>query len=409
VPPTPPPPPFLDDEPPPWLARGLATSALVIASVALVAAIVIRVPETVSGPFMLVPARGADPVRAPHEGVVVRVTSTEATPVRRGDTLFVLASEPAADRVAEREGLEATVAQAAASRRDLLTQLESVRNADAGERDRLEARLGTLTRSIAAKNEQLRIARDLASRAREGVARRVTTEAELDNLELNVSRLEDEIAIAEGALADARAARERLGFDAALREADGRERVRRLDLELRQAAVRLEALRATGSAAEGLVALSPCAGTLVRLRVRAAGAFVDQGDALADIACTADSLVVEMDVPASGIGRVRAGQDVRLLYDAFPYQRYGVRYATVTWVGAAGGTAAVGDSTGFRARAIPEDTTIRVDGADRPLVPGMGGTARVVVERRRLITYAFAPLIQLRDAVSDRPRHTRER
>jgi hypothetical protein len=81
-----------------------------------------------------------------------------------------------------------------------------------------------------------------------------------------------------------------------------------------------------------------------------------------------------------------------------------VRYATVTWVGAARGAAAVGDSAGFRARAIPEDTAIRVDGADRPLVPGMGGTARVVVERRRLITYAFAPLVQLREAVSDRPR-----
>lgn len=404
MPPTPPPPPFLDDEPPPWLARALATSALVIASVAVVAAIVIKVPETVSGTFMLVPARGADPVRAPHEGMVVRVASAEATPVRRGDTLFVLASEPALDRVADREGLEATVAQAAASRRDLLTQLEAVRNADAGERDRLDVRLVTLQRSIAAKREQLRIARELEARARDGVASRVTTEAELSNLRLGASRLEDEIAIAEGALADARAARDRLRFDAALREADGRERLRKLDLEIRQATARLEALRATGPAADGLVALSPCEGTLVRLRVRAAGAFVDQGDALADIACTADSLVVEVDVPASGIGRVRAGQDVRLLYDAFPYQRYGVRYATVTWVGAASGTTAVGDSAGFRARAIPEDRAIRVDGADRPLVPGMGGIARVVVERRRLITYAFAPLVQLREAVSDRKR-----
>lgn len=64
------------------------------------------------------------------------------------------------------------------------------------------------------------------------------------------------------------------------------------------------------------------------------------------------------------IWRVRVGQDVRLLYDA----------------------------------------TIRVDGAERPFVPGMGGTARVVVERRRLIAYAFAPLMQLREAVANRKR-----
>lgn len=401
----PPPPPFLDDTPPPWLARGLATASLVVAALTVVAAILIKVPETVTGRFVLVPARGADPVRAPQEGVVLHVGRAEATTVRRGDTLFVVASEPASDRGADREGLEATVAAGPLSRRDLVAQLAGVRKADASERERLDARVVTLARSISAKREQLRISRDLEARAQRGLTSGVTSEVDLANMRLEVSRLEDELAIAEGALADSKAARTRLDFDAVVREADLRERVRRLDLDIGQAAARLTALRASGArSSTGLLVASPCDGTLLRLRVRAAGAFVAQGDVLADLACATDSLVVELEVSASGIGRVRVGQDVRLLYDAFPFQRFGVRFAEVTWVGATSGTSALGDTAGFRARARPDDATIRVAGVERPFVPGMGGTARVVVERRRLIAYAFAPLMQLRAAVADRKR-----
>ncbi len=397
-------PPFLDDTPPPWLARSLATAALVVASVALVAAIVVKVPETVTGRFVLVPTRGTDPVRSPHDGVVTRVAALDATPVRAGDTLFVVQSEQASDRGADRLGLEATVANGATSRRDLTTQYDAVRRADAGERTRLDERVRTLERSIGAKREQLRIARDLEARGRRGAASGVTSEVDLATLQLNVSRLEDELAVAEGQLADARAGRTRLDFDAAVREADYRERIRRLDLEVRQADARLAGLRATGTAtASGLVVASPCDGMLLRLKVRAAGAYVGQGDVLADLACRTDSLVVELEVPLTGIGRVRVGQDVRLLYDAFPYQRYGVRFAEVTWVGAATGTSVLGDTAAFRARARPDDATIRVDGAERVLMPGMGGIARVVVARRRLIAYALGPLAQLREAMADRP------
>jgi membrane fusion protein len=399
------PPPFLDDTPPPWLARALATGALAVAVVALVAGFIVKVPETVTGRFMLVSRRGTDPVRAPHDGIVTRVAALDATPVRTGDTLFVVQSELASDRGADRLGLEATVANGASSRRDLATQYDAVRRADAGERVRLDERVRTLERSIAAKREQLRIARDLEARGRRGAAVGVTSEFDLATFLLNASRLDDELAVAEGELADARAARTRLEFDAAVRDADFRERIRRLDLEVRQADARLAGLRVTGTAtAAGLVVASPCNGMLLRLKVRAPGAYVGQGDVLADLACATDSLVVELEVPSSGIGRVREGQDVRLLYDAFPYQRYGVRFAEVTWVGASTGTSVLGDTAAFRARAHPDDTTIRVDGAERALMPGMGGIARVVVARRRLIAYAFAPLMQLRAAMSDRPK-----
>lgn len=401
------PPPFLSDEPPPWVARGLATSAMVVVAVAAIASVVIKVPETVTGRFVLVPERGADPVRAPREGTVTRVFVAEATTVRQRDTLFTVSSDPALDRGADRQALEATLAGAPAARADMATQVTSVRSADQAERRRLEGRILTLERSVAAKRQQLDIARDLEQRAQRGMASGVATAAELANLRLSASRTEDELSLAEGDLEDVHAARARLDFEAAGREADLRERARRLDLEMKQTSARLGALRAGVTAPSGaLVVQSPCDGMLIRLHVRATGAVVQQGDVLADLACTSDSLVAEVQVPAGGIGRVQKGQTVRLLYDAFPYQRYGVRFGELTWVGAssqaATGAAAGAAPAGFLARVRPDDARIRVDGVARPLVPGMGGNARIVVARRRLVSYAFEPLAQLREAAADR-------
>ena len=406
--------PFLADEPPPWVARGLATSAMVVAAVAAIAAVVIKVPETVTGRFVLLPERGADPVRAPREGTVTRVFVAEATPVRMLDTLFTVSSDPALDRGADRQTLEATVAGAPAARADLATQVASVRSADQAERRRLDGRITTLDRSVTAKRQQLEIARDLEARAQRGMASGVATAAELANLRLSASRTEDELSLAEGDLEDARSARARLEFEAAAREADLRDRARRLDLEMKQASARLGALRAGVTAPSGvLVVRSSCDGMLIRLHVRATGAVVQQGDVLADLACTSDSLVAEVQVPASGISRLQKGQTVRLLYDAFPYQRYGVRFGELTWVGASSPavTAAATDAApaGFLARVRPDDAQIRVDGVARPLVPGMGGSARIVVARRRLVSYAFQPLAQLREAAADRPVRLRVR
>ena len=91
---------------------------------------------------------------------------------------------------------------------------------------------------------------------------------------------------------------------------------------------------------------------------------------------------------------------VRLLYDAFPYQRYGIRYATVRWVSPA--TVLVKERPVFRVLAEVEEQAVRIKGESRPLLAGMGGRADVVVGRRSLISYAFEPLRQLREQLADR-------
>jgi hemolysin D len=111
--------------------------------------------------------------------------------------------------------------------------------------------------------------------------------------------------------------------------------------------------------------------------------------------------VAELTLPRDGVSRLRPGLGAKLLYDAFPYQRHGVRHGTVRWVSPASVT--TDGTAAFRAHVDVADATIRVDGQGRPLMAGMTGQAEVVVGRRPLITYAFEPLRQLRENLAGPP------
>ncbi len=147
--------------------------------------------------------------------------------------------------------------------------------------------------------------------------------------------------------------------------------------------------------------LTPCSGTLLRQQVDASEAFVDEGDLPSGLACAGEKLQAKLTLPESGSARVRPGQRVTLLYDAFPYGRYGVRYGTVQWVSSAGIESQNGRS--FHAFVDTDDKAITVDGRPRLLRAGMRGTAKIVLGKRSLITYAFEPLRQLRESFAEPP------
>jgi multidrug efflux pump subunit AcrA (membrane-fusion protein) len=142
---------------------------------------------------------------------------------------------------------------------------------------------------------------------------------------------------------------------------------------------------------------APCAGIVLKLAVRGRGAVVQEGDVLAEVACAGERLQAELTLPQGAMALVRPGQPVKLLYDAFPYQRYGARAARIRWISPAG------ESGGFRAFADLEAESVPVRAERRPLVPGMGGRARVIVGRRTLVSYAFEPIRQLQESLAGAP------
>lgn len=403
--------PFLHTDPPPAFARGLAYVLIAMFAVAGLAAAVVRIPETVSGPFTLVPVRGTDPVRAVRQGVVSDVKVAEGEEVAKGAPLFLLQSAPLGDRAA---ALRESETQERGAREGLVNAdalFAAQSQADEMERRRLEARARSLTRTIDLKSRQLTLTRQLAEQYRGGAQRGAVGGVEASRLELEAQRLAEEIETATGERDDARAQAARIASQAIARAAEHRETQRRLAAEAETARIRINSLQkdlelasASAGTASGfeLAVPAPCAGTVLRLRVNAPGALVREGEVLSEMACTGEKLQAELLVPQAGVPMVAAGQGVKLRYDAFPYQRYGVRFGVVRWIGQSGGDSAASGAT-FRAIVDVPDAAIRVRGAPRPLLPGMGGRADIVVGRRSLASFAFEPIRQLRETFAEVP------
>lgn len=389
--------PYLDREPPPWAARALAWILLALFSVAALAAALLRVPETVAATFVLTPVRGTDPVRAFQGGIVTEVRALDTRAVRAGETLFTIASPPVGDRAAEWEGLKAQIGGAGERLANARQKYDGEQRADGEAEQQLKARLESLDRTILKNSEQLAVAAELADRQKKTFEEGVSSWMDLARLRLEINRLEVDAEQAKAQREDTRRAGEKLRFERRSRQAQFQEVQRGLAEELSKANFRAAMLEnelvRTGSQ---LTVPAPCTGSILQLHVRNVGATVREGDPLADLACEGQALQAELTLPQEGMALVRAGQPVKLLYDAFPYQRYGARQATIRWispesVGEKGGTSA------FRALADLRETQFLIHGRPRPVVPGMGGRARVIVGRRSLISYAFEPLRQLRE------------
>jgi hypothetical protein len=139
--------------------------------------------------------------------------------------------------------------------------------------------------------------------------------------------------------------------------------------------------------------------------VTAFGAFVDIGvhqDGLVHVSQLADGFVKD---PAAV---VKPGQKVRLLYDAFPYQRFGAAQGTVEAVSA---TVLMPQevNAALRAEEVREPVyridvkldqqSVNANGQEFTLRPGMLVNADLLLERRTVFEWVFEPVLELRARV----------
>lgn len=396
--------PFLDPAPPAWAARALASVLLALAAIGVLALMVVRVPETVSAPFVIVAEKGADPVRSLHDGVVTAVLVTDAEQVEAGTRLFTIGSETVGDRSSERESLGASLAGGEARLVNERGRFENQRQADEQELARLAQRRSTLRTQLQLKDQQRALAAEVLVRQRKSQDEGLTSWMDVSKQALEVDRLAVEAEQARAELAEIASSEARVRFEMASRRAAFDELSRSVAEELTRGRARTGMLaRDTERNGNVLSVTATCSGTIVRLVVRRPGTVVAANDTLAELTCDGEALRAEIMVPDRGMALVLEGQPVKLQYDAFPYQRYGVRFATVRWISPSSADAGPGQARAFRLLATLGEQVLRINGSPRPVRPGMSGQAAIVVGRRSLASYAFAPLRQLRESMATAP------
>lgn len=160
----------------------------------------------------------------------------------------------------------------------------------------------------------------------------------------------------------------------------------------------LDQRRLTLESQQAHALISPVDGVVAALSLRP-GDTVAPGQARVIIAPVDAAIRAELWVPSRSIGFVEVGKHVRLMYDAFPYQRFGFGQGYVESVSQApfpagqsfGGGAPFKEPM-FRVLVSVVDSEVSAYGEKRRLLPGMTLSADMVLERRTFMQWLFDPI-----------------
>lgn len=356
--------------------------------------------ETVVG--YLAPSAGVVRVFAPRPGTIRTVHVAEGQEVAEGEPLLTVAVDQTA---ADGGNVDAAVLDALARRKLLLGErIATQERLEVSERLRLEARIAgfeaemtQLEAQIAAQEERVRLAGSRASSVAElrvqGVVSdadyKLRREAHLEQRQ-RLSALAQELAARRNERTAARHSLEQLPISTA-------EKVQLLRNELLETEQRIAEIEGR----RAYVVRAPAAGRVSTLQA-AEGRAADPRHPQLSILPEDGLLRAELFVPTRAAGFVRPGQEVRVLYDAFPYQRFGAHRGQVvsvsrTVLSASDIAAPVAlQEPSYRAIATLERQDIPHAGEATPLQPDMLLRADIVLERRPLIAWLLDPLLRVR-------------
>ncbi|MDQ6622458.1 MAG: HlyD family efflux transporter periplasmic adaptor subunit [Verrucomicrobiota bacterium] len=378
---------MLPQDPPPWVVRAGAWLFIAFFLVALIAAIFVHLPETVSCAFVLAPTDGADPVQSPYAAVVNHVAISEGDTVKQGAELFVLRSE-------EIRNLDMQFRTLTEDLREREQSLIKADSAFAAQLQIKEEEIAQAESEVKFREKHALTSRELVDRMEKLSKSGGISQVELLRLRLDLAGSEKDQSVAQRTLQQAKLEHERMGMDR------GRQRGQDLS-EIEKIKFRLASLKSElENAKENLLTLrAPYDAVVISVTQRSPGSVVQNGQELCQLARLDSKPRARLLLAESGLPKLSVGQKVRFFFEAFPYQRYGAVSGTLDWISPSAITSPEGPRFGALASIDPPPAKART----KPLAlrVGMRGQARILVGRRTLIEYAFEPVRQLRENARD--------
>jgi membrane fusion protein len=356
--------------------------------------------ETVPG--YLAPAIGTARIYAPQPGTITAIHVEQGQRVEAGQPLLSISSSRIA---ASGDDVDATILDSLARQRDSLTRQIVAEGVRAGsERERLSAQIRSLETELVHLAAQVELQREriavvdrLVASARALSARGLVAEVEQRRREealleqrLGLSTLQQQVTARQSQLTETRFTLEQLPTATA-------ERIQLLRNELSSAEQRI----AETEGRRAYIIRAPIGGVVSSLQA-SVGQQADPQRLQLQILPGESLLQAELLIPARAIGFVEVGQDVRILYEAFPYQHFGTyrgRIARVSQTIVMGNDIAAPVTLrepAYRATVLLERPDVSAQGRLIPLQPDMLLRADIILERRRLMDWILNPLLSAR-------------
>ena len=374
--------------------------AMVCAAIAFLATGSYARKETVAG--FLAPTVGVSKVFPPRGGLVTAVEVVEGQLVQAGAPLLTV-------QVGQSDGqggdVDGAVLQALARQRAALVEqitLEQARSA--AEQVRLRDQIGSLAQELTALQAQMATqhARELVAEQQVSVVRDLVARGYISDVEFKrrqdnfLAQRQNEAALA-GQIAE--------------KQSEATQQRHALDERPGELAARLSVLRGSVADLEGRLAetagrhayqlRAPVAGRVSALQARV-GLTADPAIPQLAIVPAESVLEAQLLVPARAIGFVAPGQTVRLAYEAFPYQRFGLHAGRVRTVSGTllrpaelVGPIASSDPA-YRVTVALDQQSVAAFGHVFPLGADMTLKADIVFDRRSLLEWVLDPVLSLR-------------
>ncbi len=328
------------------------------------------------------------------------------TAVMVEDGQFVRAGDPIAEITSERYMSDggalsaATLAQLERERETMERRRQAIKTSASLSAREADQRYGDAKRrerettaQLAVVRRRLEIAKKRASDAEQFLAEGLIAEPQLNERLDTVALLEQTVLQNEAQVSEAVAAQSRSRLEKQQFHAVNERELADLDQRLEQINAQVQRTNADTTH----VVHAPIDGKLTGLQARAGEQSVI-GMPLAIILPEGSMLVAEVYLPSRAIGFVKPGQEVKLQYDAFPYQKFGIALGEIRYVASAaqlpqeiGIVSATGEPV-YRVGIELKAQSIDAFSKEMPLHAGMELTADIVLENRRLLEWLLEPL-----------------
>jgi membrane fusion protein len=356
--------------------------------------------ETVIG--YLTPTSGTVKIFAPQQGSINAIYVEQGQRVEEAQPLMSVTTSQIA---ANGEDVNATLLNTLTLHKDSLArQSAAEEQRTVSEQKRLTAMIGGLETElvhlraqIALQNERTQISEGLLANVAQLVPKGYISELEkrrreVDLLEQkqNVTALSQQLAARQNQLTETRYALEQLPTLMA-------EKIQLLRNELTVTEQRIAEINGR----RAYIIRAPIAGRISTLQA-SVGQTANPQHLQVQILPAGSVLQAELFVPTRAIGFVRVGQEVRILYDAFPYQHFGTYRGRITTVSQ---TMLMGSDVSipveikepfYKVTVALDRPDIDAYGESMPLQPDMLLRADIILERRSLMDWLLTPLLGTR-------------
>jgi membrane fusion protein len=356
--------------------------------------------ETVTG--YLTPTAGTAKIFASQQGTIKEIYVKLGQEVEKEQPLLAVDTSQIA---ANGEDINASMLAILEAQRNLLTnQIAAEQERMKSERARLTAAIGGLKTEISelqaqieSQNEQIRVSNELVLSVTGLTARGIVSELEYKKREMaaleqkqRLNSLNQQLVGRQNQLTDTRYSLEQLPTVMA-------GKIQSLRSELATTEQRIAEI----SGRRAYVIRAPAAGRVATLQATV-GQFADPRRPQMEIIPSESILRAELFVPTRGIGFVRPGQEVRILYEAFPYQQFGTYGGRVNEISQTILTKS--DASGpielkepaYRVTVALDRPDIDAYGKRIPLQADMLLSADIILEKRSVMRWLLDPLLSVR-------------